>query len=385
VPSIKESARESFPPKTSSPSDWRHAFLRLVGPGMLAGITFRQWSALRKSFPIDSSLWPRALSITIQSLKNSFWARRERRFEPLFKNVTIQPPLFILGHWRNGTTHLHNLITQDQRFGYPNGYQVSFPYTFLSTEKRETPMVSFFLPKRRPMDNVEMTIASPQEDEFALCAITFLSPCIAWVFPRQKEQFEKYLTFRDVAPAELTEWRDAFYTFLKKLQWRDNRPLVLKSPPHTARIRLLLDLFPKAKFIHIHRDPFTVFQSTRRTFQIVAPWHNLQKSDVPDLDDWLIRQYRLMYDAFFEDRTLIPRGNYVEVAFEQLERDPIGEIRKIYQTLSLPDFTTFEPSLQKYFNSLAGYQKNTFPDLDLNLKTRLRREWHKCFDEWSYA
>ena len=221
-----------------------------------------------------------------------------------------------------------------------------------------------------------MTIAAPQEDEFALCAATFKSPCMAWVFPRQKEQFEKYLTFRDVEPAEVAEWRDAFDTFLKKLQWRDPRRLVLKSPPHTGRIRLLLDLFPHAKFIHIHRDPFTVFQSSRRTFEIMVTWHNLQKVEVLDLNDWLIRQYRLMYDAFFEDRTLIPAGNYAEVVFEQLERNPVGEIRKLYQTLNLPDVNTFEPALQKYVNSLDGYLKNTFQDLDPNLKSRLGREWH---------
>ena len=116
----------------------------------------------------------------------------------------------------------------------------------------------------------------------------------------------------------------------------------------------------------------------------MVTWHNLQKVDVPDIDDWLIRLYRDMYDAFFQDRVLIPAGQYCEVAFEQLERAPIGEIRKIYQALNLPDFTSLEPSLQKYVNSLAGYQKNTFPDLDPNLKTRLRREWHKCFDAWGY-
>lgn len=366
-------------------NDWRHTFLCHFGPGMMCGITFRQWSALRKTFPIDSSLWLRALSITTQSIKNSFWSKRERRFEPLFKNVAIQPPLFILGHWRSGTTHLHNLITLDQRFGYPNGYQVSFPHIFLSTEKKDSPILSFFLPRRRPMDNVEMTIAAPQEEEFALCAATFKSPCMAWVFPRQKEQFEKYLTFRDVEPAEIAEWRAAFYTFLKKLQWRDQRPLVLKSPPHTARIRLLLELFPNAKFIHIHRDPFVVFQSSRRTFEIMVTWHNLQKVEVPDLDDWLVRQYRLMYDAFFEDRPLIPAGNYAEVAFQDVERDPISEIRKVYETLNLPDFTVFEPSLQKYVDSLAGYQKNIFSDLDPNFKARLRQEWHQSFEEWDYA
>ena len=246
-------------------------------------------------------------------------------------------------------------------------------------------MLSFFLPRRRPMDNVEMSLAAPQEDEFALCAATLKSPCMAWVFPRQKESFEKYLTFRDVDSLEVAEWREAFYVFLKKLQLRDNRPLVLKSPPHTARVRLLLELFPNAKFIHIHRNPVPVFQSTRRTFQIMVHWHNLQRTEVPDLDDWLIRQYRTMYDAFLEDRSKIPARQYCEVAFEQLERDPIGEIRKIYQTLDLPDFAVFEPALQKYTDSLAGYKKNTFPELDANLKTRLLREWEKYFAEWDYS
>jgi len=117
----------------------------------------------------------------------------------------------------------------------------------------------------------------------------------------------------------------------------------------------------------------------------MVTWHNLQRPDVPDLDDWLIRQYRLMYDAFFEERSRIPAGNYCEVGFEDLERDPVGEVRKIYETLSLPEFSAFEPSLQKYVNSLAGYQKNTFQNLDPGFKNRLRHEWHRCFDAWGYT
>jgi omega-hydroxy-beta-dihydromenaquinone-9 sulfotransferase len=45
----------------------------------------------------------------------------------------------------------------------------------------------------------------------------------------------------------------------------------------------------------------------------------------------------------------------------------------------------FEPSLQKYVDTLAGYQKNSFQELDARLRARLRQEWHKCFDEWGYA
>ena len=44
-------------------------------------------------------------------------------------------PLFILGIWRSGTTHLHNLFAQDDRFAFANNYQVCFPRTFLTMEK----------------------------------------------------------------------------------------------------------------------------------------------------------------------------------------------------------------------------------------------------------
>jgi len=275
-------------------------------------------------------------------------------------------------------------MAQDKRFAFPNSYQVSFPQNFLSTEAWEAPMAAFFLPPRRPMDGMEWTLASPQEDEFALCASTWKSPCMGWVFPRQRERFAKYLTFRDVPPAEIGEWRDAFERFLRKLQLRNDRPIILKSPPHTARVSLLLEMFPAAKFIHIHRNPVAVFQSCRKAFDIILDWHRLQRRDANDLDEWIIRQYREMYDAFFEARPLIPAGQFCEVAFEELEEDPIGQVKKIYETLGLPSFETFEPALREYMNSLAGYKKNAHPDLSPQWKARLKSSWQRCFEEWGY-
>src|SRR5437879_2520647 len=185
---------------------WRETFLRRFGPGLLGGLTLTDWLALLrdKHLSIDPSRTPRALAITFQSLKNSLLRQVEtRRFGPKFKNVAIQPPLFILGHWRNGTTLLHQLFAQDRRFAFPNSYQVSFPHTFLTTEAADSPLMSFFLPRQRPMDNMEWALSSPQEDEFALCVSSLKSPCLAWVFPRQRERFEKYLTFRTAAPNEI--------------------------------------------------------------------------------------------------------------------------------------------------------------------------------------
>jgi hypothetical protein len=368
--------------------NWRESFLRRFGPGLLGGITLSQWLKLLRRYwrEIDLPRLPRVIAITAQSLKNSLVSVREhRKFEPLVRDVTIQPPLFILGHWRSGTTYLHELLARDSRFAFPNIFQTSFPQTFLTAEPMERKVLAFFVPKHRPMDNVEWGLASPQEDEFAICALTFLSPCMGWVFPRRRKEFKPYLTFQEAKPTELVQWQTAFVGFLRKLQWRFQRPLVLKSPPHTARIRLLLELFPNARFVHIRRDPYRVFQSTRHTLKLMLDWQGLQRGCLDDLDDWIIDQYEEMYDAFFDQKSSVPAGAFHELSFEQLNQDPLGELSRLYRGLSLPDFGVVEPGMRDYINSLAGFKKNSFPELSPQLKARLARQWKACFDAWGYS
>ncbi len=296
------------------------------------------------------------------------------------------PPLFILGIWRSGTTHLHNLLAKDDRFAYPNFYQVMFPYSFLSTEPRTGKLVGFFLPKTRPHDNVRLGINEPQEDEFALCCLTRLSFLMTLVFPRRAEHYDRYLTFRGVAQKEIAEWKAALKWFVQKLSFKyGGRPLVLKSPGHTCRIKMLLDVFPDAKFVHIHRDPYGVFQSAQHAVKRVLPWWAMQRSTLlDDLDDRTIRQFKEVYEVFFEEKSLIPKGRFHEVRFENLEADPIGQVRGIYEALSLPDFQVVEPVLKRYVESLSSYQKNIFPEMPSQLRARIAREWRHCFEEWGY-
>ncbi len=87
-----------------------------------------------------------------------------------------------------------------------------------------------------------------------------------WSFPRGRERYDRYLTFRGVPEADVARWKEALVLFLKKLTYKYDRPMLLKSPPHTARVRLLLELFPDARFLHIRRNPYTVFLSTRHLF-----------------------------------------------------------------------------------------------------------------------
>ena len=354
----------------------------------LAGITAGDWWRLLRENQggIDPAYWHRAAFITLTSLLNSMARQREeRRFSAAVATVRVERPLFILGHWRTGTTHLHNLLAQDDaQFAFANTYQVVNPHTFLGTEESNTRRFAWLVPDRRPMDNMSLSFQTPQEDEFAPCLMSLRSLYLGVSFPRREEHYARYLGFRGVPAAEVEEWKAAFTWFLKKLTWKYRRPLVLKSPPHTARIRLLLEMFPDARFVHIHRDPYTVFQSSRHYFD-TATWHTyLQRPDVPGIEDRLIARYQALHEAFFEERSLIPAGRLHELGFAELERDPVGEMERLYGKLGLPGFASFRPKLQTYVNSLSGYRKNQFPELDPARRRTIARAWQRGFEEWNY-
>jgi len=182
----------------------------------------------------------------------------------------------------------------------------------------------------------------------------------------------------------LSKWKNALTVFLKKLTWKYQKPLVLKSPGHTCRIRLLLEMFPDARFVHIRRNPYRVFQSMRKMISVALRYWNLQSIHSVDWDERFIRQYREMYGVFFEELRLIPHGQFHEVKFEELAADPVAHVRNIYETLDLPEFDHVELRLREYVASLSGYKQNVFPELAKETRERLAREWRPCFDEWDY-
>lgn len=368
-------------------TDWRWKFLNLFGPGGYPGFLLSDWLRLLRDnrFSVSPAYFLRAASASASILANSSIAQIERmRYGADVEKTTVKAPLFVLGHWRSGTTYLHKLLALDEQFAFPNLYQVSLPHIFLSTEFAATRLTRFQLPRTRPFDNVRQTWEMPYEDEMATAMLTLRSPYLCGLFPQRTEFYDRYLTFCEVSQQEINEWRTGLLLFLKKLTWKHQRPLVLKSPPHTCRIRLLLDLFPDARFVHIHRNPYTVFQSTMHLIDRGFPLTRFQRSDQVDWEARTLRVYREMYERFFEERSLIPDGHFHEVAFEDLEKDPIRQMGSIYEALNLPGFRDVESRLQDYVDSTAGYKKNEFSDLAGDMRKRIASEWQRTFDEWRY-
>jgi hypothetical protein len=367
---------------------WREELNRATGPGITLGITTGDWLTLlaRNGFKIPPRFWPRTAFSTLVSLVNTAWYYTAEA--TLFRSVAGQkvlPPVFILGHWRSGTTHLHNLLSLDERFAYPKFAQIMIPKTFLTGERVLWAASHMFLPRARMgVDEMAMSPDVPWEEEFALGIMTQMSPYIGWVFPERARHYERFLTFRDVPDSEVEIWKAAFLLFARKLTWKFQRPLILKSPPNTCRIKLILEMFPDARFVHIHRDPYVVYQSTRRLHVKSWEYCALQPTDESVVHDQVIRQYQAMMGAFFEEKRLIPAERFCEVSYDDLEKDPVNLLRGVYEQLSFPAFASVEPAVNEYVKSLSDYKKNTHADLPPAVRDEISQKWRRSFDEWNY-
>ncbi|QQL45396.1 sulfotransferase family protein [Sulfuriroseicoccus oceanibius] len=361
-----------------------------VTHNFLNGLTAKMWwrLLLENRFAVSPAYWHRAAMVSGLSVMNSLAARKERRLfgEAVEATEITQPPVFIIGHWRSGTTHLHNLMAQDDDgFAFPNTYQVVNPETFLVTEEVNTKRFARLLPEKRLMDNMELSFQSPQEDEFAPCLTTLLSPYLGICFPRNFEHYERYLTFDGVAEHEIAHWQESMRRFVKKLTLKYQRPILLKTPAHTARIRLLLETFPGARFVHIHRNPYDVFQSTLHYYDTAVWYSYLQKPDRSQVRDIIINRYRALYEAYDAQVGMIPEGRFLEVAYADLERDPIGVMQGIYESLGLDGFETAEPKMRRYLDTLKGYKKNRYTGLDEADRARVAAAWGRNLERWGYA
>ena len=334
---------------------------------------------------VSPQYWPKAAIVWAASLAASSKSRREEReFGDKVRAATVRPPLFVLGHWRSGTTLLHNLIALDKRFTYPDLYQCTNPNTFLLATPRDYAFLDRLLPKTRGLDNMAVGARETTEDEIAICTMSTRSPYMR-AFPKNAERYEKYLTFRDVPETEVAEWADALVRFLKKLTVLNDRPVALKSPTHTARVGLLLKLFPDAKFLHIRRDPYAVYRSTVNAERLfVEKRGHFQPVSDEGLEGEVLERYQRLYEPYFDERSLIPAGNLHELAFEDLERDPLDQLRTAYRALALADFEVVSPVIEAYLSGQADYRKNEFRPMDPALKARVAEGLGRYFEEWGY-
>jgi hypothetical protein len=359
---------------------WWHARIWL-------GFTFGAWWRVlwRNRFAVSPHRIGMALLCTCVSVIHSglrvlqtlIYGRRIRRTQ------VADGPVFIVGHWRSGTTLLHELLAQDPQHAYPTSYQCFAPHHCLLTERWCKRIFSFLLPKQRPMDNMAVGFDRPQEDEFALCTLGLPSPYWVLGFPN-RSQCPEYLDLRGLPPKALRRWKRVAAHFVKLLTYRHGKRIILKSPTHTARVGVLREMFPRARFIHIVRDPDVLFPSTVNLWKKLCETQHIQTPRFEGLEEFVFSTFERMYAAFERDRPSLPADAFYEVRYEDLVRDPLGQLRVMYERLALGDFETARPAIERYLAEVQDYQTNRYT-IPPDTKAEVHRRWAPYAKRYGYA
>jgi hypothetical protein len=295
-----------------------------------------------------------------------------------------EPPIFIVGHWRSGTTHLHELMVCDKRFAYASTYDCFAPNHFVISGWLLPKLFWFLLPARRPMDNMKIGFDHPQEDDIALCGLDAPTPYFRLAFPNHPPPYNEFLNMEGVKEKDLIRFKQAMKRFIQALTYSKKKPLVLKSPPHTGQIGVLAELFPGAKFIHIVRDPYILFLSTRKTWQSLDRSQAFQRPHHKDLDEYILRSLVLMYEGFDRQCTAIDSSHICDVHYEDLVRDPVGQLRRVYAQLELGDFENIRESLESYLATQQDYQPNVYT-LKPEIQAAIESRWSGYLEKYGYA
>ena len=271
------------------------------------------------------------------------------------------PPVFIVGHWRSGTTHLYNIMAKGD-FAYVPPIATGLPWDLLLIGGLFRPLLEKALPEGRAIDNVAVTPDSPQEDEIALASMTTLSFYHALYFPRRFEDHLNAGLFLDgVAPAEIERWeRRVRHLYAKLVRSQGGKRLLIKNPVYTGRVAQLARMFPGAKFINMVRNPYEVFVSMRNFYAKLLPELALQDHAHVDIDRAVLAVYPRLMDRLAEDRKALPEGDFVDLRYEDLDRDPIGTVAAAYEALGLDGFEAARPDFERYLASVTSYRKNDF-------------------------
>lgn len=295
------------------------------------------------------------------------------------------PPVFILGHWRSGTTHLHYLMAKDPNMGYVNNFHGFMITLCLLGKGWLDKFLARFVPDRRPMDNVGMDMFSPSEEDQSVANISTSVGVLSFFFPKNRSYFNRFTTFRDASDQDKADFAKAYDEVLRIVTVSNKgKRLLLKNPANTARPTELLQFYPGSKFVFIHRNPYDVYRSTLILQKKMTQTQYLQDMTDADINNMIFENYNELMKAYIEKKKQLVPADIIEISFDELNEDPIGTMQRVYTQLGLPDFEKALPEMQAYLDSVENYERNDFKPLPPEIVARIQKEWAFSFNEWAY-
>jgi hypothetical protein len=220
-------------------------------------------------------------------------------------------------------------------------------------------IAQFLLPEKRPGGDMKFDFKLPQEEEIALGNMQHISFYNFFYYPNELDSsIEKSLYFKNISKEEFEQWKQNYLRLVKIALINTNgKTFVAKNPPNTFRVRLLLEMFPEAKFIYIHRNTYQTIFSFLKFINSVHEGIKYQDYNLKDHNIKLIGLYKKMLEQYQADKHLIPEENLIDIKFEDFEQNMLSEIDRVFKTLDLPGYEKAMPVIKEYYNEIQDYKR----------------------------
>lgn len=308
-------------PSALGDDDWRTGFARYLASAAEDG----RLNALGARMVADTA---------VGRLRAGRAMGRHLAAHPEVRARAVRAPIVITGGWRTGTTFLFRLLATDPRLRALLPAELSAPWRFagLDAERREAALdaaagAHALLHRLNPQLAVVHDSGARLPEE---CVLAMGTDFRNWGFA-STTRLDGYATW-----LAGERFDGAYRRYREMLQTLDDgRRFVLKAPAHCAELASLVEAFPDACVVHLHRDAVETVASGASLFAVFRSTY----SDAVDPHD--VGRFQTEQTALWLERTLAfreseaARVRFVDLDYRALVADPLAALRRVYDAAGL--------------------------------------------------
>jgi len=245
----------------------------------------------------------------------------------------IEKPVFVFGIPRTGTTLLSNLLACDPARRSPLTWEIDDPVPPATTATLKTDPRAI----ARLEQEKAMLAANPDMGKYYRNSAVYPNECIFFMAHDFKalmlESRGQLLGYRDwLFSTDMTSAYEYHKRFLQLLQADAPGNWNLKMPSHSLWIETILKVYPDARLVWTHRDPFKAMGSF---CSIISLGHMgfAGEADTQFIAEDCTYQAKEHLDRVMDSRAKLGKNSMVDLHYAELMSNPIETIRKLYAGL----------------------------------------------------
>ncbi len=320
-------------------------------------------------------------------------------FFPGFRKVKVKQPVFIIGHPRSGTTFIHHLFTQTGEMAAFTTWQLLFPA--ITARGIVKPIVKV-LTRKHPIVLIpeeaghQIALDTVEEDEMLFLHNHDTQFVIIGTPLGFSEKDYREIRFHDLQPRKRRIKSALFLKsiFQRHIYYTGKTQIFAQTHFSTHRIKTLMEVFPDAKFIYMHRMPEETLPSylslTHNTLDILWGMHRFSDAQKATFYnrryEASLELYRYFYELWHNNE--IDREKVLIVPYKKLRKELMPMFEQIVEFTGITPSDELRSAVAHQAQKQKSYQRKhevkTLADFGIS-DDRVRKDFAFLYTDDPFA